>query len=202
MGRKWIGIDITYIAIDLIKARLQDTYGDSVIGPDDITGIPKDVAGARALFAHSAFEFERWAVSLVGAESNQKQVADKGIDGRARFPVDGKGGVGKILVSVKGGKTVGPDAVRELRGVVEREADAHMGVLITLSAATRGVRDEIDHGGTYKLPANSEIYPRLQHITVGELLDGKRLDLPATERPYIRARKLSVKASTEALFDV
>lgn len=66
LGRKWIGIDITYIAVDLIDKRLRHTHGDAISSEYDILGIPRDVEGAQALFEHNPFDFERWAVSLVG----------------------------------------------------------------------------------------------------------------------------------------
>lgn len=81
LGRRWIGIDITYLAIDLIDKRLRDRHGDSVASSHEIHGIPRDLAGAHALFAHNHFDFERWAVSLVHGQPNQKQVGDKGSDG-------------------------------------------------------------------------------------------------------------------------
>jgi SAM-dependent methyltransferase len=104
LERQWIGIDITYIAVDLITKRLRHNYGDNIIETFQVNGIPRDLASASALFAQSAFDFERWAVSLIGAEPNQKQVGDKGIDGVARFPMGTKGQLGRVLVSVKGGK--------------------------------------------------------------------------------------------------
>lgn len=202
LNRKWIGIDITYIAVDLITKRLRHTYGDSVIDAFETNGIPSDLAGARALFAQSPFDFERWAVSLINAEPNQKQVGDKGIDGTARFPIDAKGKLGKALVSVKGGKTLNPAMVRDLRGTVDRTSDAHMGILISLSPATKGMKDEIDHGGVYEHPASQQKFPRLQHFTIAELMDGKRPQMPATVLPYIAADKLKPKEIAEGLFDV
>lgn len=201
LGRQWIGIDITYIAVDLITKRLRHTYGDSIQETFDVPyGLPKDVTAARALFAQSPFEFERWAVSLVNAEPNQKQVGDKGIDGVARFPL-GRGQLGRVLVSVKGGKTLNPSMVRDLSGTVDTQKAA-MGVLITIESATKGVRDAIDHGGVYKHPANQQSFPRLQHITIKELLEGKRPEMPGTVLPYIAAEKLTVGSESDALFDV
>src|SRR3954466_9895311 len=40
LKRKWVGIDITYIAVDLITKRLQHTFGDEVLDLIDINGIP------------------------------------------------------------------------------------------------------------------------------------------------------------------
>lgn len=199
LDRRWIGIDITYIAVDLIRNRLKHTYGDSVLDTFDINGIPRDVAGARALFAKSPFEFERWAVSLIGAEPNQKQVGDRGIDGVARFPLGPKNQFGRVLVSVKGGKTLNPGMVRDLGGTVDAQKAA-MGILITLEDATKGVRDAIDHGGVYAHPANQQKFPKLQHVTVAELLAGKRLDAPKFLLPYIAAEKMKPAESDETLF--
>lgn len=130
LGRRWMGIDVTYISIDLIVKRLQHTYGNDIAKTFTVTGIPYDVAAAQAMFSKDAFEFERWAVTLVGAQPNEKQVGDKGIDGVGRFVMDGKGGVGKILVSVKGGKTLNPGMVRDLAGTIQTQK-AHMGILVT-----------------------------------------------------------------------
>ncbi|MDR6506473.1 DNA methyltransferase [Arthrobacter oryzae] len=199
LGRHWIGIDVTYIAIDLIVKRLQHTHGTTIQETFAVNGIPRDLFSAQALFDRSPFDFERWAVSMINAEPNQKQVGDKGIDGVARFPIDGSGKIGKVLVSVKGGKNLNPGMVRDLKGTVETQK-AQMGVLITFGEATRGVKDAIDHGGLYVHPANSQQFPLLQHITIAELLAGKRPELPPTILPYIEAKKQSLPKLSPTLF--
>jgi len=103
LGRRWVGIDITYLSIDLIDKRLRHSFGEAVAETYEIVGIPRDIGGARALFKRNPFEFERWAVSMVDGQPNEKQVGDRGIDGVIRYPLDGKGNTGRILVSVKGG---------------------------------------------------------------------------------------------------
>jgi restriction endonuclease len=105
----------------LIEKRLRHTHGDSITSTYTVLGIPRDLAGAQALFQHSPFDFERWAVSLINAQPNEKQVGDHGVDGVARFPADAKGGFRQILVSVKGGKMFGPQFVRDLLGTVETQ---------------------------------------------------------------------------------
>lgn len=198
--RSWIGIDITYIAVDLITKRLRHTYGDQIAATFDVNGIPRDLAGASALFAHSPFDFERWAVSLIGAEPNQKQVGDKGIDGVARFPL-GQNQLGRVLVSVKGGKSLNPSMVRDLAGTIDAQKAA-MGVLITREPATKGVQDAIDHGGVFTHPANNQPFPKLQHFTISELLQGKRPKMPPTLLPYIAAEKLEKPSGEEGLFEL
>lgn len=200
LGRRWIGIDITYISVDLIIKRLEHTYGDAIRETFEVTGIPQDLAAAQALFDRDPFEFERWAVSLIGAQPNAKQVGDKGIDGVGRFMLDGKGGVGKFLVSVKGGKTLNPGMVRDLQGTVKAQ-DAAMGILISLTEPTRGVTDAIHHGGVWTHPVTRTAFPVLQHVTIKDLMQGKRPQLPPTMfKPYIEAKKQKPKQVADGLF--
>jgi DNA modification methylase len=187
LNRRWIGIDITYIAIDVIDKRLRRTFGDSVSDKYEILGIPRDLTAARALFDRSPFDFERWAVSVIGAEPNEKQVADKGKDGSARFFTDDQGGIGQLIVSVKGGRRVTPAFVQELSGAVTRH-DAQMGILVMMSTPSRGVVDEANHGGTYTWPVNNTVFPRLQVVTVEALLRGDRPRTPPLLRPYAKQR--------------
>lgn len=199
LGRKWIGIDVTYIAVDLIVKRLLHTYGTKVSETFDIDGIPRDVGGAQALFNRNPFDFERWAVSQLNAQPNEKQVGDKGIDGVARFLLGGKNEFGRILVSVKGGKQLNPAMVRDLRGTIERQK-AELGVLITQTPPTPGMVDEVNHSGSYSHPASGQVYPRLQIITTAELLAGKRPQLPPTVLPYIAAARSSGAKTSVELF--
>ncbi len=200
LDRKWLGIDVTYIAIDLIEKRLQHTYGDNIKGTYEVLGIPRDRASALALFSRSPFDFERWAVSLINGQPNQKQVGDKGVDGVARFPLDARGAVGRVLISVKGGRQLNPSMVRDLGGTVTTQK-AEMGVLITNGPPTRGMVDEANHAGTYQHPHYGEAFPRIQIITVDELLSGKRPKVPPTMLPYIQALRAKTPADQGSLFD-
>jgi SAM-dependent methyltransferase len=186
LHRRWIGIDVTYLAIDLIRKRLRHTYGDPIEATYVVHGVPADLDGARALFAENPFDFERWAVSLIDAQPNEKQVGDRGIDGRVRFFAD-KDHIGQILVSVKGGATVNPGMVRDLRGTVEREG-AEMGVLIALTEPTRGIREEVDKSGSYTSPLTGQEYPRIQVVTVADLMDKRMPKMPAAILPYLKAK--------------
>lgn len=198
LGRRWVGIDVTYLAVDLIDKRLRATYGDEIAETYRVHGIPHDLDGARALFAANPFDFERWAVSLVDGQPNQKQVGDKGIDGIIRFPTDNKGGMGRSLVSVKGGATVNPGMVRDLVGTVEQQK-ADMGVFICLSEPTKGMREVENASGTYSWPVDGRPFPKVQILTVAELLAGKRPAMPTPFLPYVQAKKL-VADDTPRLF--
>jgi len=186
LGRRWIGIDITFIAVDLIEHRLAGTFGRDIKDAYEVHGIPQDLAGARRLFEESHFDFERWAVSLVSGTPKDAPGGDKGIDGVVRFHADAKQ-VGRAVVSVKGGRSIHPDFVRDLDGTVNH-AKAEMGILILAYGPTPGMLDAVRHSGTFTLPANGQQFPRLQIVTIEQLLRGDKPQLPLVYPPYLKAQ--------------
>jgi DNA modification methylase len=175
LGRNWIGIDITHLAIGLIKKRLADAYGESIKGIYDVIGEPVSLEDARALAASDPYQFQWWALSLVGARpAEEKKGKDRGIDGRIFFHDDSSSDTKSIILSVKAGHT-GPDHVRDLRGTVEREK-AVMGVLITMDEPTREMRKEAATGEFYKSQWGK--HPKLQLLTIEDLLGGKTINRP------------------------
>ena len=188
LKRRWIGIDITYLAVDLIEKRLRHSFGSSIADSYAVQGIPRDLLGAQALFREAPLDFERWAVSLVNGTPNEKQVADKGVDRVVRFFTDAQRSTGRALVSVKGGKQIGPQFVRDLLGAVGTQK-AELGVLITIAEPTRGMKDAADHAGTYTWPVNDQAFPKIQLVTIADLLAGKRPQMPPTLTPYIQAKR-------------
>ncbi|MFD0901741.1 DNA methyltransferase [Actinomadura sediminis] len=200
LGRRWVGIDITTIAVDLIDSRLRHTYGESIRDQYEVLGIPKDLSGARSLFERSPFEFERWCVMLLpNGQPNEKQVGDKGIDGVIRIPLDSKGmDSHKILISVKGG-TTNPGHVRDLVGTVESERAA-MGIFVCMKKPTKGMLEAAQRSGIYSYPVNKQNYPKVQIITVEELLSGKQPKMPAPLPAYFQAKKRVVNDSQQMTF--
>jgi DNA modification methylase len=193
LNRRWIGIDITHLAIALIKQRLNDAFGGKVAYK--VVGEPADLESARALAEADKFQFQWWAVSLVlGRPAERKKGADKGIDGRLFFhdePEEGK--TKQVIISVKGGH-VGVSDVRDLRGVIAREK-AEIGVLITLEPPTQPMRTECAGAGFYRSPSpGSPRHPKLQILTIEELLAGKRIDMPAWRGVDLRTFKKAPKA--------
>jgi DNA modification methylase len=197
LQRSWIGVDITYLAIDLIEKRLIAQYGEDVRYTYEVRGKPRDLQGARRLFQHNPFDFERWAVSLVNAQPNLRQVGDEGADGVIRFPLDANARRrGRVLVSVKGGKQLTPSMVRDLIGTVEGQR-AEMGLLITLEQPTRGMVDAAHKSGVYTWPLTAQSFPRVQVVTVEQMLRGDRPDLPPALLPYIKAQVTPLAAAEQ-----
>jgi hypothetical protein len=173
LGRKWIGIDITHLAISLIKRRMEDAYGDDL--EYEVIGEPTTVEGARELAEVDKYQFQWWALGLVGARpADQKKGSDHGIDGRLYFHDDSTGKTKQVILSVKGGHT-NVAHVRDLVGVLEREK-AEMGVLISLEEATKPMRAEAASAGFYESPWGK--HPRVQVLTIEELLAGQGIDMP------------------------
>ena len=171
LKRNWIGIDITHLAITLIKHRIRDTYGDRV--KYQVIGEPVSQPDAETLAQQDPYQFQWWALGLVGARpAEQKKGADKGIDGRLYFHDDIQGTKTKqIIFSVKAGHT-NVAHVRDLRGVLDREK-AEIGVLITMQEPTQPMRTEATGAGFYSSPGWNQDYPRLQILTIADLLEGK-----------------------------
>lgn len=172
LKRRWIGVDITHLAIGLIRTRLRDTYGDTV--RFEVIGEPTTVEDAEELAKTDPYQFEWWALGLVGArKAEPKKGADKGIDGRLFFH-DGTMGTRQAIFSVKAGH-VTSSQVRDLVGVITREK-AELGVLISFEEPTREMRKEAASAGFFEAWGNK--YPKVQLVTVGELLGGKTIDMP------------------------
>ena len=174
LNRRWIGIDITQAAIRTIKERLKDTFGSDLVY--QVIGEPVSIPDAQTLADQDPYQFQWWALGLVGARPvEQKKGSDKGIDGRLYFHDEG-GKTKQIILSVKAGHT-SVDHIRDLRGVVERE-QAEIGVLLTMQEPTRPMRTEVAGAGFYHSPGWDQNYPKLQILTVAELLAGKGIEMP------------------------
>jgi site-specific DNA-methyltransferase (adenine-specific) len=187
LGRRWIGIDITHLAVALMKHRLLDTFCKRV--KYKVVGEPVSLPDARTLAENNAYQFQWWALGLVGARPvEQKKGADKGIDGRIFFHDEAdnkKTKTKQVVISVKSGKVSVKD-VRDLRGVVEREK-AQIGLLITMQKPTEAMRTEAAGAGFYTSSWGS--HPALQILTIEALLTGKQLDSPPMGQVSVTFKK-------------
>jgi DNA modification methylase len=199
LKRRWIGIDITYLAINLVQRRLRDHFPND-LSPYEIIGAPTDVQGAEALKEISPHQFEWWAVDLVNARpaKDHKKGADTGIDGYINFFDDKSGQAKQVIVQVKSGY-VGVSHVRDLKGVIEREKAA-LGALITLREPTKPMLTEAAATGFYESKEFPGRYPRLQILTIAELLEGKKLEYPAHRVETFAKAERKTKTQQDGLF--
>lgn len=199
LTRRWIGIDITHLAVTLMKHRLHNSFGDQA--QYQVIGEPVSVPGAQALADSDPYQFQWWALGLVDARpADGKKGADKGIDGRLYFHDEGVTGKTKqVIFSVKAGKNVNVSQVRDLRGVLDREK-AEIGVLISMEKPTKPMRTEAASAGFYDSPWGTR-HPRLQILTIEDLLDKKKIDMPPTRSniTFKKAQRVKKNEATIAM---
>lgn len=175
LGRRWIGIDVTHLAISLVERRLREAFPDAAF---TVEGTPKDLASALDLARRDKYQFQWWAIAMIGAAPYQgrRKGADGGIDGLIYFKPDGRK-VERALVSVKGGATVGVGMIRDLHSAMAREK-APIGVFLTAALPTSAMEREAAAVGRFHAEATGRSYPRLQILTLAELFAGRRPDIP------------------------
>ena len=198
LGRQWVGIDITHLAVALMKNRLKTAFNLEAGADYEVVGEPQDEGSARALWEQDPYQFQFWTVSLLEAQpqSAQRRGADRGIDGVLYF-IDGRRRTPqKVVIQVKGGRVSSPQ-VRDLKGVVERE-QAAMGLFISLEPPTREMQREAASGGIYHSDLWDRDFPKIQLRTVGEMLSGNGLDLPPISSAYQPARRVGQSQGNQA----
>ncbi|WP_377478384.1 MAG: DNA methyltransferase [Microcoleus anatoxicus] len=211
LGRNWIGIDITHLAIALIEKRLKDAFPEKFIQDEnknhklvpgiefEVEGTPKDLDAALDLFERDPYQFQWWACSLVNAQpyKDKKKGADGGIDGLIFFEdvVDikksNKTAVKKIIISVKGGKNLNASMIRDLRGTMETNK-ADIGLFVTLTTPTKPMIKEAASSGFYKA-GNGRDYAKIQILTIEELLTKQKrpefFDMKQGELTFKKAQR-------------
>lgn len=188
LGRQWIGIDVTHIAIGMIEDRMRSGYPGIEF---ETHGVPKDLDSAIKLANDDKHQFQQWACWQVGGYPREKKGGDKGVDGWFNYLAEG----GKIetgVISVKGGENLNPGMVRDLGRVMER--DKHrFGLFITAAMPTKGVRDEIASHPLIETEFGR--FPAMQVVTIAELIHGPKPKLPPLISPVKKAARVDTRVS-------
>ena len=201
LGRRWAGIDITWLAVALMRSRLTTTFPGDFPDGVPVDGEPADEAAALALAERDKYQFQFWAVGKLGGTSRggeNRKGRDRGIDGVIAFPEMDPGRPSRtpdyqqVIISVKGGAT-GPAHVRELAGTVQREGAA-LGVLVVTQPPTPEMEREAASAGVYRSTWDGSVYPKLQILTAAEVVRGATVDMPSLRgvpqyTPAARARR-------------
>jgi site-specific DNA-methyltransferase (adenine-specific) len=195
LNRQWVGIDVTHLAISLIEKRLKEAFPGVTF---EVHGTPKDLDGARALANQDKYQFQWWAVSLVGAVpyGGKKKGADSGIDGFIYFKPDGKE-TEKAIVSVKGGDNVNVAMIRDLAHVMQREK-AKMGIFITLADVTKPMQVEAVKEGYFETVFGK--FPKIQLLTIEQLFAGKKPQVPNVDAGAFKKAAVESTHRQETLF--
>ena len=186
-----MGIDLTHLAINLIKWRMKHMFYLDPKKDYAVIGEPEDLGGAMELAANDPYQFQWWALSLIDARpyGDKKKGADTGIDGYLYY-YDDKDEVHKGIVSVKSGKVSVKD-IRDLGHVTDREK-ANLGILLTLKQPTKDMISEAVKKGFFTSKGFGKDYPRLQILTIEEVLAGKEPQTPYTVPAFKRAQNVNM----------
>lgn len=193
LNRKWIGIDITHLAIAVMKRRLQDHFPGIQF---KVVGEPMDFPSAKELAKQDRYQFQWWALSLIDARpvGEKKKGADKGIDGFIPFTDNGDSKFKRVIIQVKSGG-VGVKDIRELRSVISNDP---IGILLTLEEPTYPMKTEAAEAGFYQSPLWQKKFPRIQILTIEEVLSGKQPNIPP-QSPPPKASPLKTAKQAELL---
>ena len=175
--RSWIGCDIAWLSVGLVRDVLKARYGLRQDKDYQIQGVPLSVGAARELFESDPHQFQNWAVEYAGGFCSGVKSGDRCVDGRIHFETGD--GLRNMVISVKGGR-LQPAYVRELRGVLARDDASKLAGFICLEKPTRGMLQEAAEAGIYEYQGKP--YERLQIRTIDDLLDGRGFDTPTQVR--------------------
>ena len=188
LGRQWIGVDLTYLAIGAVKQQIEKLCEYTTRGNIGVIGTPEDAEQALALARTDPKGFEEWCVThVLQFKSNVKKVADGGVDGTRRFSlgkIKGKQAFGKAVAQIKGGNyTLGH--IRDFRTAMQNE-NADLGIFVATTPPTRGMKTEIARAGVYEYPPNPQItYPRLQHYEIQNYFRGELPKMPPRDKTIL-----------------
>ncbi len=192
LGRRWLGIDVTYLAIGLIERRLNEAFPGIQF---EIVGEPRGLMDAEHLAASEPHQFQFWITQKIGGQPYQggRKGADRGIDGYIYYTRNeahaGKSSTAAAIISVKAGRNIGVAMVRELKGVLQREK-ADIGIFVCVATPTREMEREAAAAGIWTDPVTRIDYPRLQLFTLADLFQGRQPSVPLLDRQagYKRAK--------------
>jgi site-specific DNA-methyltransferase (adenine-specific) len=192
LHRKWIGIDISPIAISLIKRRLRHTYKKS-LSEFEVRGIPTDEQSAMKIWQENPFAFQDWWISEFDVFSSTfgTKGADRGVDGIGLYALDDKGSTLRVAFQVKGGENVQSKDIDALTGAMSKHK-CEMGVFLTAAEPTKPMLETAADSGFVKVPGFE--YPKLQIITLEEYFSGKRPKLPTVNITFKAAQHTGKKA--------
>ena len=180
LNRKWIGIDIAIHAVKRVAAiRLQDRLG-LVEGKDfAIEGVPRTLEGARDLWGRDPYHFQKWAVEEIEGFVTTRRTGDGGVDGRLYFALPNVKDLQSMAIEVKGGRDVSIRDLRALRGVLENDDALLAGLIIMDKMGDRKTQNFARFmAEAGEMDVLGMKYPRMQMLTVPEILDGKRFHAP------------------------
>lgn len=196
LKRKWVGVDISHLAVGLMRKRLIDTYGEKIVKTFTVNGLPKDIGSAKALAVapQGRMHFQDWVIeTLIGGVSNEKKQGDGGYDGYTTLEVE-KGKKEIVMIEVKSGN-IGVSTVRSFNNTIKQKKGS-AGVLVCFAEQiTKGMLSEAKNEGYFREDIYGNEFDKIQILSVEDLLEGKLPRFPRSkeEGPFRKAEKAGKK---------
>ncbi len=195
-NRNWIGVDISHLAIRLIQKRLIDKYGLQINNEIKIYGFPKDIASAQtlALEKNGRFQFEDWIIEIMlnGVVNDRKN--QTGFDGYSTFDVK-QGDTTKrelIMIEVKSGHASLPQINHFIQTI--KEIGGAIGVFVCWQKyITRNMLETAKKQGYYMENHYQNKYDKLQILSVEDILDNKKINVPSFIPTTFKSAKREIK---------
>ncbi len=174
LNRRWLGIDITSLAIGVIEKRIRQIHPAAQFA---VQGLPDRPEDALALAERNKYDFQDWVVLKLGGQPIRESAPGKavkgpdgGVDGVIYF--EDATGTHKAYISAKGGKNYGVEMMNALDGAMNDKGGV-IGVLVIIDEPTRPMRELAARSPLYESKdnlGNVHHYSRLQVITVADLI--------------------------------
>jgi hypothetical protein len=189
LNRRWIGADISHLAVKLISKRLTDIHGPEIRNTFEVFGFPKDLGSARELAANpdkGRFKFEEWVVEvMLDGVLNQKKT-QTGFDGY--FTFDFRGDKELVMIEVKSGGATLTQLNHFIQTVAEKKGN--LGVFVCFaSEVTKGMTEAAKKQGYYREDLFAATYDKIQILTVEDLLNHKTVNIPRSMKTTFKTAK-------------
>lgn len=202
LNRRWIGADISHLAVKLISKRLTDTYGPEIRNTFEIFGFPKDIASARELAANpdkGRFKFEEWVVEVMLDGVINENRTQTGFDGYLTFNFQGKKEL--VMIEVKSGGATLTQLNHFIQTVNSKKGD--LGVFVCFpEEVSKGMYESAKKQGYYREELFRMTYDKIQILTVDRILNGEKINIPrSTEMTFKTARREEKQSDQPKLFE-
>ena len=203
LKRKWLGVDISHLAVKLISRRLGESYGDEILKTFEIHGFPKDIDSARELANNvkgGRLEFEDWIIEVLLHGITNERRNEMGFDGYRTFSIYEKKYI--VMMEVKSGNA-SPTQVNHFIKTVEDKKGA-IGIFICFKEQiTRNMEVIAKKEGQFSDEFGNAYCDKIQIISVEDLLEGKRPLIPSSKfETFKKAEKKSTEQGSQTKLEL
>jgi DNA modification methylase len=201
LKRQWIGVDISHLAVKLMANRLVNAFGKEIQGTFVISGFPKDIDSAKELAENThggRLKFEEWIVEVMLHGVLNDNRTQMGYDGYFTFDVQGDKQIG--MIEVKSGSAT-PNQLNHFIKTVDSKG-GHIGVFVCFDSQIKNsMRKIAKEEGFYNEELFGHHYPKIQIISVEQLLNGEMINIPVSTKTTFKVAPKEIVVSKQGKLD-